>query len=192
MQQALALFDETLNVEVLLTKRENQWFDRKSIRTEAKDIANWMIGFANADGGRLVIGIHNGQIEGVDSSQERVNDLLQAALDHTVPPVRHAYSFLDCTNNRSQPDRLLLLDIEASEGLHRNRRQECFLRVGDENRRLSLSEERELVFDKGEAKYDTSIVEDLTLNDLDMAAVEAYAEKVGASDVAARMRSRGL
>ena len=65
MQQALALFDEIPSVETLRTKREDQWFDRKSFRIRDHDLAADMIGFANADGGRIVIGIHNGEIEGI-------------------------------------------------------------------------------------------------------------------------------
>ena len=46
MQQALALFDEIPSVEVLRTKREDQWFERKSFRDNAHDIAEAIIGFA--------------------------------------------------------------------------------------------------------------------------------------------------
>lgn len=147
---------------------------------------------ANADGGRLVVGIHDGKIEGVNSSVDHLNSLLQAGIEFCEPSVRHSVIFVDCQNSQGHLDRLLLVDIEASEVVHRNNRQECFLRVGDENRHLKQTEERELGFDKGEANYDKTIVDDLTLADLDMAAVEAYVEKVGGSDVAARMRSRGL
>src|SRR5258708_5282875 len=155
-QMNLALFDDPPTVEALLQKKENQWFDRKSVRIEAPGLANDMIGFSNADGGRIAVGIHNGEVEGVDSTPARLNDYLQAALDFTSPPVRHSYLLLDCTNRHGQPDHLLVLDIEASEAVHRNKRQECFLRVGDENRRLNLTQERELAFDKGEATFDST------------------------------------
>ncbi len=191
-QAQLELFDEAVTAEALRTKKENQWFDRKSFRIEAKELAKWMIGMANADGGRLVVGIHNGKIEGINSSEDHLNGLLQAGMEFCAPLVRHDVAYVECQNSQGQPDRLLLIDIEASEVVHRNQRQECFLRVGDENRQLNQAQERELGFDKGESNYDKTIVEDLTLNDLDMAAVEAYAEKVGASDLIRRMRSRGL
>jgi len=151
-----------------------------------------MVGFANADGGRIAVGIHNGQVEGINSSPRHFNDLLQATIDHSEPPVRHAYTLINCLNAAGQPDRVLLLDVEASEGIHRSRRQECFLRVGDENRRLSLAEERELMFDKSEAKYDKTIVEDLTRDDLDMAPIEEYATQYKVKSVDALMRTRGL
>ena len=72
-QMQLALFDDPPTVESLLQKKEDQWFDRKSARIEGPGLANVMIGFANADVGRIAIGIHSGEIEGVDSTPSRVN-----------------------------------------------------------------------------------------------------------------------
>ena len=191
-QALLALFDDPPRAETLLKQNENQWFDRKSARIEPRDLANAMLGFANADGGRLVVGIHNGEVEGVDSAPDRINAFLQAALDFTSPPVRHSHLLLDCTNKSGQPDHLLVLDIEASESIHRNKKQECFLRVGDENRHLNSTQERELAFDKGEAAFDSTLVPEFVREDLDLTAVEEYREKVGASSVEAVLRSRGL
>jgi ATP-dependent DNA helicase RecG len=191
-QSQLCLFSDPPTVEELLGRREDQWFDRKSIRIGARELADRMIGFANADGGRIGVGIHGGDIEGVGDSSPHLNDLLQAAADFSVPPVRHAVLFVDCTNRRGDPDRLLVLDIEASEQIHRNVRGDCFLRVGDENRRLGPNEERELAFDKGEAVFDGTVVKDLVRADLDLDAIQEYADRIGARDLAALMRSRGL
>ena len=42
---------------------EDQWFDRTSIRVKERDLANVEIGFGNADGGCVVVGLHNGKVE---------------------------------------------------------------------------------------------------------------------------------
>lgn len=42
--------------EELCTKKEDQVFDRKSARKDAKGLSNHIVAFANADGGTLVIG----------------------------------------------------------------------------------------------------------------------------------------
>jgi len=39
-QTQLALFDDIPSVEILLTKREDQWFDRKSILIAAHKLAS--------------------------------------------------------------------------------------------------------------------------------------------------------
>lgn len=80
-------------------RREDQWFERKGPRVAAKDIAEAMIGFANAEGGLIVIGAGNGTVEGLSAAPAgRENDWRQAALDHTEPPVQHRIDYLTCVN----------------------------------------------------------------------------------------------
>jgi ATP-dependent DNA helicase RecG len=184
--------DDVTDVAALITAPENQWFDRKSSRIEAAKLAECMIGFANADGGRVVIGISNGQVEGISAHEHRMNDLVQAGRDHAEPPVRSTVKYLDCLNAKGHPDKVLVIDVEASESIHRTPRGKCFLRVGDETRELGKTEERELSFDKHEASYDTSPVPDLVLEDLDVARIEEYARRAGSTDLHALMRSRGI
>ena len=174
-QTQLNLFDEVPSVETLVTKKENQWFDRKSFRVGAQGLADAMIGFANADGGRIVVGISKGDVEGVNGDEGHLNALLQTAVDFTQPPVRHRAEFLDCIDKNGESNRLLVLDVEASETIHRNRKHECFLRVGDEIRHLGPHEERELAFDKGESQFYATLVVGVTLDDLDQDAIDDYA-----------------
>jgi ATP-dependent DNA helicase RecG len=49
----------------LLSLSEDQWFERKSGRIKPSDLAKVLVGFANADGGLVVIGLHNGLVEGI-------------------------------------------------------------------------------------------------------------------------------
>ena len=66
---------------------EGQWFDRKSIRTQPQHLAHTEVAFANAEGGTIVVGIHDGRVEGTDAQPQHRNELMQAAIDHTEPPV---------------------------------------------------------------------------------------------------------
>ena len=191
-QGQLCLFDDPPSVESLLTRKEDQWFDRKSIRIEAPGLANALIGFANADGGRIVVGIHNGEIEGATANSAHLNELLRAALDFASPPVRHSLIYPECINRAGNPDRLLVMDVEASESVHRNNRNECYLRVGDRTRLLTLNEERELAFDKGEAIFDGTLVSGMVREDLNLQVMEDYSRKMGTSSVSSLLRSRGL
>ena len=65
---------------------EDQWFERKSARTAPRDVAIPLVAMANADGGVLVVGLHDGLVE--DVPPQRRNELRQVALDFTHPPVR--------------------------------------------------------------------------------------------------------
>ena len=46
-----------LTLSYMTTEHENKYFDRKSARIRVSDLAPHISGFANADGGTLVIGI---------------------------------------------------------------------------------------------------------------------------------------
>ena len=67
---------------------EDQWFERKSSRIAPRDLAKALIGFANADGGTLVVGLSDGEVEGTGGNPERRNAQLQANIDFCIPPCR--------------------------------------------------------------------------------------------------------
>lgn len=171
---------------------EDQWFDRKSAREHATGLAIAEVAFANADGGTLVVGIHGGVIEGVDAHPTHINDLVQAAIDHTEPPVRTTHRLVQCINHRGEPDHLLVIDVEPSEIIHVTRRDECFLRVGDEDRRLRFAQRTELTYDKGQAHFDGTPVGSVTVDDLDPSTLATYLSAVGGSDVVRTLQARSL
>lgn len=56
---------------------ESQKLDRKSSKIDIKNIANHIAGFANADGGILVIGIRDdGTLEGFENYENKDNEIL--------------------------------------------------------------------------------------------------------------------
>ena len=75
---------------------EDQWFDRKSARLTAKQLAKSLVSFANAEGGTIVIGIHDGRVEGINGAGDRPNEWRQAAMDHTRPAVLVKVRTLGC------------------------------------------------------------------------------------------------
>ena len=61
---------------------------------------------------------------------------------------------VDCIDSHGEPNELLVFEVESSDVVHANQKDEVFLRVGDENRRLSFVQRQELLFDKGQASYE--------------------------------------
>ena len=57
-------------------------------------------------------------------------------------------------NHRGDADEIAVIEVEASEQPHQNRKGETYLRVGDENRKLGVMEAQELQFDKGQSVFD--------------------------------------
>lgn len=190
-EQALALPIEDRAIR-LLALPEDQWFDRKSSRVQAQDLANAMIGFANAEGGIIVIGLHDGTVEGVDAATQRRADWQQAALDFTNPAVPFRERTVECINQHYELDHLLVIEIETSEKVHANQRDEVFLRVGDETRKLSFNQRQELLYDKGQATFESTPVAEALDEDLDTELLNSYAEAVNHPEPARLLKARGL
>jgi ATP-dependent DNA helicase RecG len=171
---------------------EDQWFERKSTRIAPRDLADCLIGFGNADGGIVVVGIHSRMVEGTDGAPNRQNEQMQANIDFCEPPVRVLQRILDCENELGEPDHLLVLEVEPGEAVHANKRDEVFLRVGDENRRLTFRQRQELLYDKGQASYEARPMPATSIDDLDFSIVKQYATAVRAPDSVRLLQARGL
>jgi ATP-dependent DNA helicase RecG len=175
----------------LLALPEDQWLDRKSARISARDLANTLIAFANADGGFVIAGLHEGKVEGVGSDAKRENEHLQANLDFCLPPVRVKTRYVACVNDAGGEDRLLVMEVHPSEAVHSNQKDEVFLRVGDENRRLSFAQRQELLYDKGQSTYEARPSE-ADFRTLDRSLLESYAHALGARDSIRLLQAREL
>ena len=190
--QALALpVDE--RGHALAKFREDQWLDRKSSRISARDLADSLVGFANAEGGSIVVGLWNGQVEGVDRAPDgRVAQWQQATFDFTMPTVPCRTRLVECVNQAGEPDHIFVIEIDTSERVHANQRDEVFLRVGDENRRLTFAQRQELLYDKGQASFESTPVDGAELGDLDAELLATYTNAVGHPDPQRLLAARGL
>jgi ATP-dependent DNA helicase RecG len=177
---------------LLVKIAEDQWFERKSTRIAARALADCLIGFGNADGGIVVVGIHSGAVEGTDWQPDKRNAQMQANIDFCEPAIRVHQRILDCENELGNPDHLLVIEVEPSDAVHTNMRDEVFLRVGDENRRLTFRQRQELLYDKGQASYEARPLPSTSVTDLDMSLVEDYATAVRAPDATRLLQARGL
>ncbi len=178
--------------DALLRLAEDQWFDRKASRTAATRLADLEVGFANAEGGVVVIGLSDGRIEGLDKLPKQRNALTQAAIDFTHPPVRARARLVPCVNSDGDDDHLLVVEVEPSENLHTNNRDEVFLRVGDENRKLSFLQRQELLYDKGQAAYEATPVPGARRDDLHPTWLSDYARALGHAEPERLLVARGF
>lgn len=165
----------------LLALPEDQWFDRKSARAAPRDLAQDLVGFANAEGGTIVVGLSSGKIEDVGAIPGKENALRQASIDFTDPPVRVRVEAVDVLTSDGKPARLIALAIAPGEQVHETKRGDCFLRVGDETRKLSFAQRQELTYDRGASKFDGEPVGDVSVGDLSEAQLKAYGGQVGAT-----------
>ena len=170
-----------MNLQEIITRKEDQTFDCKSIQIEPKALAITIVAFANADGGVIAIGVSDKtrKIEGVDQHTEKLNELLRVPLDFCNPTVSITSELLPCTDKDGNENHILLMHIPASSELHVNQADEAFMRVGDKSRKLSFEERIQLMYDKGERYYEDTAVYGATVDDIDIAAVERYTELIG-------------
>ena len=172
------LFEEDPNL--ISGKAEDHWFERKSFRIEPSALADMMIGFANADGGTLLVGVDDdGTITGVGSNPHHLNELQQAAIQHTSPMIRPATDLLPCQTSKGESDHLLVIEIPPGEQVYKNKKGDVFQRHGDQNRRLGSDEILELTFDKGQRQFDGTPAHEAALDDLDETAIAQFATQVG-------------
>jgi ATP-dependent DNA helicase RecG len=177
----------------LLALREDQWFDRKSAQIAAKDLGAPLTAFANAEGGTIVIGLSKGKVQGFRSHDNKLNAIRQASVDFTVPPVRVDFSQVDCVNDGGERDYLLVIRIDPGERVHELQNGDCYLRIGDESRRLNYHQRQELEFDKGQSQYDGFPCDGATIADLNPRLVDSYRGSIGASrEAVSVLKARSL
>ncbi len=187
-----ALNSPPLEVGVELARlAEDQWLERKSSRIAPRDLANSLIGFANADGGIVIVGLSDGKVEGTHGNLERRNSQFQANIDFCAPPVRAKHRLIDCVDSGGEPNELLAIEVEPGDSVHANQKDEVFLRVGDENRKLNFAQRRELLYDKGQASYEAG-PSGANLKSVDRSLLDDYATAIGAPDRTRLLHARGL
>lgn len=156
--------------------KENQRFDRKSAKIDPREIANQIAGFANSDGGVLVIGIaDNGDLEGFENYINKENDFLKCCTNFlkTIPEIKSER--MNIINKNNNEDFLLLLHIDISYNrLIRNAKDEVYLRRGDSTIKLNDEQIQMLKVDRPELSYEDEIVLNSRTEDIDEDMVNIY------------------
>ncbi|MDR0782925.1 MAG: putative DNA binding domain-containing protein [Propionibacteriaceae bacterium] len=184
VEEALSLSGEQA-VDLLAQMPENQWFDRKSGRVAPRDLAAPLVAFANAEGGYIAVGIRSGQAEPLDN--QKLNAIRQAAIDFTSPTVRTRFHQIDVGQGA-----IALVEIEPSSSVHETAGGEVYLRVGDESRKLSFAQRRELAYDRGTEVFSATALDDSGVKDLDTKATRTYQKLIGAATVESMLAARDL
>ncbi len=193
MQQPIGQNDPT----IFSSAKENQYFDRKSARKDVKDISRHISAFANASGGKLVIGIEDdGEITGFKrSGAHAIEDFKQAPLVHCEPVPSVKSIEIPVFNSRGEDDRVLVLDIDASTDRVVARRSDSavFLRQGDKSIILGHEQITALEYDKNQRRFEDEIALRSSIDDVDPEVMARYKNELG-TDLSDEqvLRSRGM
>lgn len=168
---------------IFASAKENQYFDRKSARKDPREISRHISAFANASGGKLVIGIEDdGRITGFRrNGAHDIEDFKHAALIccEPVPFVRPIE--IRVTNSQGQDDVILVLDISASTDHVIARRSDgaVFLRQNDKSVELNHDQITALEYDKNQRRFEDEIANRSSMDDIDPEVMAHYKEELG-------------
>lgn len=151
------------DVEVLITRDEDHFFDRKALTTGGKSIQKIAVALANADGGEFVVGIADEADEPIPANRwngadkvEDFNPHIQA-LSEIKPSLSNAeFSVLECPGCKGI---VLLVRVEKSSEVHQTADGTVYIRKGAQS--LPLKEHErilELKFAKGAASFEDQIL----------------------------------
>lgn len=174
-----------LNIDYLVKMKEGQHFDRKSARIAPKDVVKSLIGFANSEGGTLAIGIEDkGKITGFSNVQsDKIHQLKQIGLlGLTKTPLRVESEEISVTNYKGEDDIVLLLTVNPEYSrVVSNDKDEVFLRNMDSTILLNYEQRLNLEYDRGSRYFEDEILEDSSIDDVDLELVEIYRRKMNIS-----------
>ncbi len=177
--------------------KEGQYFDRKSARKDTKEIARHIVAFANASGGKLVIGIEDdGEITGFRRDKaHNIEDFKQSPLVGCVPVPAVWATEVPVVNSRGEDDVILVLEIRPSIGHVIARRSDgaVFLRRGDESVVLDHEQITALEYDKNQRRFEDEVVDRSSIEDIDPEVMASYKKGLD-TDVSDEqvLRSRGM
>lgn len=141
-----------LGIEDVFTAEEGHYFDRKSARIKPNDLAKTVVAFANAAGGKVVIGVENDKTVAGFRHPDAfdIEAYEQVNITECLPSPAMSAERIPVKNRRDEDDEVLLLDVEASTDTVIRRKSDgaVFLRQGDKSQQLNDQQIRALEYEK--------------------------------------------
>lgn len=173
-------------VEQLLQLPENQWFERKSGSIKPADLAIPLVAMANAEGGTVAVGLHNGKVTPV--SEKADNDLRRTCNDFINPQMRCSIQPIDTSQGR-----VLIFQVQPAELVHETNRGDSYLRVGDRSIKLSFNQRRELEWDRPASSFEGNTrFLNLTVDSLDEELIRPFQERLQSKSIIDALYARDL
>ncbi|WP_346687491.1 ATP-binding protein [Enteroscipio rubneri] len=175
-------FEEN-NVEDFAGAREGHYFDRKSARKDVDEIAKHVMAFANAAGGKLVVGIEDdGTVTGFKRDKAHsIEGFEQSYLTELSPAPSVSTVRVPAVNEKGEDDQVLVMDVacEESRVVRRRKDGKVALREGDKSVWLDYEQIRALEYDKGEHYFESEVLLDYGIEDVDREALAMYKRALG-------------
>jgi ATP-dependent DNA helicase RecG len=179
---------ENPTIDEILKEREGQLFDRKSAKilnsNNKSSLADCLIGFGNADGGVVVIGIEKDKtITGLDNPDIQASIVSSVAMKNVFPPIPVKMKFMDCDDHKGFKNKILIIETERGEEVYNNAKDEVYLRIGEETIKLNFEQRTNLYNDRGRGNFELNFAKGAILDDLDMDLIQEYKDILGIPDL---------
>lgn len=168
-----------------VTNTEGQFFERKSARKEPKEIIQHLIGFANASGGKLVIGVEdNGELTGFKVPKAHTIDNFIHALNvfqrMPIPQINYVKEII---NKDGEEDSLLVFEVQCSKNrIIEANDGNAYLRSKDNTILLKYEQRKMLEYDKGESSFEDEIVLNSSVDDLNIDLLNKYKNNLNSNN----------
>ncbi|ATD31596.1 hypothetical protein BHM04_10520 [Macrococcus sp. IME1552] len=163
-------------IEEYCTLKEGQHFDRKESKIENKKILPHIVGFANAEGGTLVIGISdNGKITGCKNSNRDDKDI-ERLINNSIYPTPN----IEVNSITIEDDYIIEIKVQpVTDAVVKIRDSEkVYLRQSDSTDELKYERIKQLEFEKGQRSYEDELEERFDVNDFDLSLFDEYRQQM--------------
>lgn len=183
-------------IEYLQTEVEGQLLDRKRASINPKNVAQHISAFANAEGGKLVIGIEdNGEISGFNHSKAKKKEVyIEAPFEHLYRIPKYTYEIIEVKKRDGTMDEILIFDIEPSyDAIITLKDDSVYLRINDKSRKLTHNQITNLEYDRGSRRFEEELVEYSSIEDVNEELVDEFKQLLNTNvDNEKLLKARGF
>ncbi|MDI6642045.1 MAG: putative DNA binding domain-containing protein, partial [Elusimicrobiota bacterium] len=147
-----------MNVKELLSKGESETVEFKRSLSDINRIIETIVAFANTRGGRILVGVKDGEIFGIEIGRDSIEKLTQRIVAITDPKIYPEILVQDIDKRK-----VVIIKVNESKNKPHLAFNKAFKRVGKSTVQLSRDELEKLILDK----YKEKITFDLQLSEAD-------------------------
>jgi|GEM_PF-185728 len=171
--------DEKTLLESISTD-EDHYMEFKSGFINNRHLSDYMMLFANADGGTIFLGIDEETLEPSgkihEVTKDETDNINRAAIDGLTPPLDGVtYDTVSCPSYDNC--KVIIIYVPNSPKLHQNRKGTIARRRGSEREPIYINRELTEIVSKADYDYDAHALTDYSIEDIDPNAIALYREK---------------
>ncbi|PTI73228.1 ATP-dependent DNA helicase RecG [Staphylococcus succinus] len=161
-------------LEYYQNTKEGTHFDRKEAKIDDRKLLSHIVGFANAEGGTLVIGISDdGHVTGCKNNNNRDLETIKRLINNgLVPSIEFNIEEIEILND----DYILEINIEPKTDsvVYVRDSENVYLRQSDSTDKLKHNQIVSLEYDKGQRSFEDELNLDFEEEDLDRSLFDDY------------------